>query len=118
MYGGFEIGSKYCSNCGAQIDERAEICPDCGVRQVSPGYYQRGVSNQKNPGLAALLSALVIGLGQVYNGEVGKGLLFFICAIIAGILWLIYIGVLFSLIIWIYAIYDAYTSAQRINEGY
>ena len=25
----------FCRNCGAQIDDRAEICPKCGVR-VNP----------------------------------------------------------------------------------
>lgn len=109
---------KYCSNCGSQIDERAEICPECGVRQVTPGYYQQGGSQQKSPGLAALLSALVVGLGQVYNGEVGKGILLFVAAIISGILWLVYIGIIFSILVWVYAIYDAYTTAQKINGGY
>ena len=28
--------TKYCSDCGAQISARAEICPKCGVRQSSP----------------------------------------------------------------------------------
>jgi len=28
-----EAGKKYCVNCGAEIDEKAEICPKCGVRQ-------------------------------------------------------------------------------------
>jgi len=27
--------TKFCSNCGAEIDIRAEICPKCGVRQTS-----------------------------------------------------------------------------------
>ena len=25
--------TKYCSNCGAEIDIKAEICPKCGVRE-------------------------------------------------------------------------------------
>ena len=24
---------KYCRNCGSQIDDKAVICPQCGVRQ-------------------------------------------------------------------------------------
>lgn len=32
---------KYCSNCGEVIDQRAEICPKCGVRQI----YQRPIYN-------------------------------------------------------------------------
>lgn len=37
--------TKYCSNCGAEIDAKAKICPKCGVEQapivekVSNGWY-------------------------------------------------------------------------------
>jgi TM2 domain-containing membrane protein YozV len=112
--------TKYCTDCGAQIDEKAEICPKCGVRQSAPGAYHT-TSNQrhqqKNPGLAAVLSALVIGLGQIYNGQIAKGILIFVAAIISAILWFVIIGIIFSIIIWIYAVYDAYNTAQRINNS-
>ena len=29
-----ERKTRYCSNCGAEIDARAKICPKCGVEQV------------------------------------------------------------------------------------
>ena len=31
---------KYCKNCGSQIDDKAVICPQCGVQQepVAAGY--------------------------------------------------------------------------------
>lgn len=29
-----EIRKRYCSNCGAEIDSRAKICPKCGVEQA------------------------------------------------------------------------------------
>ena len=29
-----EKRTKYCSNCGAEIDARAKICPKCGVEQA------------------------------------------------------------------------------------
>lgn len=118
-------GIKYCSNCGIQIDEKAEICPECGVRQAPPGaYYPEGDSEreihqvqQKNPELAAILSFLIVGVGQIYNGQVGKGVIIIIAAVISGVLWTIGIGIIFSIIIWIYAIYDAYTTAKQINAG-
>ena len=36
--------TKFCSNCGAKIDVRAEICPKCGVRvaPAKPGVPQGG----------------------------------------------------------------------------
>jgi TM2 domain-containing membrane protein YozV len=114
-------GIKYCSNCGIELDEKAEICPECGVRQAPPGaYYQGGDVHpvkEKSPELAALLSFLIVGVGQIYNGQVGKGVIILIAAVISGVLWTIGIGVIFSIIIWIYAIYDAYTTAKKINAG-
>ncbi len=31
-----ERKTKFCVNCGAEIDARAEICPKCGVRVAPP----------------------------------------------------------------------------------
>lgn len=28
--------TKFCSNCGAEIDAKAKICPKCGVEQAPP----------------------------------------------------------------------------------
>lgn len=58
---------------------------------------------KKSPVLAAVLSFLLGGLGQVYNGQPGKGLLIFFTS------WLI--------IPWIYGIINAYKTANKINEG-
>ena len=56
----------------------------------------------KSPGVALLLSIIFPGGGQFYNGHVGKGILIF-CT-----WWL--------LIPWIYGVFDAYSSANRINR--
>lgn len=41
---------------------------------------------QKNPGLAAVLSFLFCGLGQIYNGQFGKAVAFILGAAISGLL--------------------------------
>ncbi len=61
--------TKYCANCGAQIDEMAEICPRCGVRVMVPQVYQP----TKSGGIAAFLSAIFPGLGQIYCGRGMRG---------------------------------------------
>lgn len=104
--------NKFCSNCGAEIDEKAEICPKCGVRQA--GTYN---SQEKNPGIAAVLSALWVGLGQIYNGEIGKGILLMIVYFVSALLIFVIIGFITTPILWIYGVYDAYNSAQKINSG-
>lgn len=74
-------------------------------------------SPNKSAGLAAVLSFLIVGLGQVYLGLIKKGIILFILAIVAGILMSVVVGWILWLIVWGYAVYDAYNSAQKINEG-
>jgi len=107
---------KYCSECGAIIKKAAEICPKCGVRVK--GHETRIQATQlKNPGLAAILSFFFTGLGQIYNGQIGKGILFIIIQIINIVLMFVLIGVLTYFIVWIWGMFDAYKTAEKINAG-
>lgn len=64
---------KYCSNCGEQIDAKAEICPKCGVRQ--PGMPS---ATGRNRVVAAIFALLLGGLGiyKFYLGRVGWGIVY------------------------------------------
>ncbi|MFC3957516.1 TM2 domain-containing protein [Halovivax cerinus] len=101
----------FCSSCGNVIKEDAEICPDCGVRQ------KRATTVEKNPGLAAAASFLWTGLGQVYNGQIGKGIGFIVLQMVNVLLMFVLIGLITFPLTWIYGIYDAYKTAEKINEG-
>ena len=81
------------------------------------GQYSAPSREIKNPWLAAILSLLVAGLGQVYNGEVGKGIAFFLVAILIGFTIFIGIGIILAPIWLIYCAYDAYKVAEAINSG-
>jgi len=70
----------------------------------------------KNPGLAAVLSFFWMGLGQIYNGQVAKGIFFIICYVISWILMLVVIGFITTPILFIWGIVDAYRSAEKINR--
>lgn len=73
--------------------------------------------DEKSPILAGILSLFIPGLGQIYNGQVGKGFLCIVLAVILFILIFLLIG-LFLYPIWIIlCAYDAYKTAQIINEG-
>jgi len=113
-----ERRTKFCQNCGAEIDKLAEICPKCGVRvapppSVTPAY--RG--ERKSPGIAAVLSFIFIGLGQIYNGEIGKGIAFLVIGVVFVFLMFVLIGLVLYPLFWIYNIYDAYKTAERINAS-
>ncbi|MCX5698746.1 MAG: hypothetical protein NTX01_03505 [Candidatus Omnitrophica bacterium] len=94
----------------------------------------------REPLLAGILSFLFMGLGQAYNGQRRKGYMFFASYIGLAILYFILLRVfnepfpkggkeiqhtspsyivtaIFSFVICISNIYDAYRSAKRINES-
>jgi TM2 domain-containing membrane protein YozV len=65
----------------------------------------------KSPFLAAVLSLLIVGVGQMYNGQVGKGFLMMFGCIL---LW----GAMLGWIVNIWAIVDAYSVAGRKHDAY
>lgn len=64
-----------------------------------------------NPGMAAVLSFFIPGLGQLYKGEILTGFAYFFCTII-GLAAFIVPGVL----IWIWGIHNAYTLDPSESE--
>ena len=70
----------------------------------------------KNPGLSAVLSFIFPGAGQIYNGNIGKGIVIFLLAIVFAVLSMMLIGIPLLIILIIYSVYDAYKTANRLNE--
>jgi TM2 domain-containing membrane protein YozV len=96
------IDEKFCSDCGAIIKIKAEICPKCGVRQTGkPVALNLGptASNGKSRVAAALFAFFLGGFGahKFYLGQVGLGILYliffwtFIPAIIAFIEFILFL---------------------------
>ncbi|BAY66429.1 hypothetical protein NIES22_65680 [Calothrix brevissima NIES-22] len=69
--------SKFCVNCAEPLVIVAPV--DEGFRRSS---LKKKYAQGKNPLLAGFLSLLIIGLGQVYNGDFWKGIVMFISAVI------------------------------------
>lgn len=67
---------------------------------------------EKNPIVAGGLSFILAGIGQIYNGQTVKGVILVLTSLIC-----IWISGLLYLVLWIFGMYDAYTTAQKINEG-
>ncbi len=116
----------YCSKCGSQIGN-ARFCSQCGTPLAgmvvqAPGAAGAGLPPQvvvmrapKNPGVAVLLSFLLAGLGQIYNGQIGKGVAFMISYFCSLVLMWVLIGFIIAPILWIWSMVDAYKTAERIN---
>lgn len=57
-----------------------------------------------------------MGLGQIYNGQLAKGILFMIVYGFSWVLMFVLIGFITTPILFIYGIWDAYSSAEKINQ--
>ncbi|MGZ7206121.1 MAG: zinc-ribbon domain-containing protein [Halobacteriota archaeon] len=98
------------SYAGADHPDQPLMAP---TYQPERPYGPQPMVGRKSPGIAAVLSFLVIGLGQIYNGQILKGLLMLGVAILCGIT---IVGLIVSFIIWLYGVFDAYGTAKRMNQ--
>ncbi len=70
----------------------------------------------KDPMTAAVLSCLLMGLGQAYNGEIAKAVVFVTLYAISIFLTFFLIGFITTPILWVWSMVDAYKSSKRINQ--
>ena len=104
-----------CQYCGNPVPPNANNCPSCGAQvqqQFQQQQFQQPVT-LKSPGLATFLSCLVTGLGQMYNGQVAKGIVMLLAAICVGAA----TAGVGATVIWIVAMVDAHKIAGKINSG-
>lgn len=157
--------SIYCPMCGADRDVEARYCRRCGYDLRSPPeaagdwkrqrtgqwpdqtYYQPSYGQpylpKKEPIVAALLSFLLFGIGQIYVGKVTRGLIILVAGSVLSVVFVVGLMALGGLssygmwygvspsgtiLIWslafvvallvfdIWQIYDAYKCAERLNK--
>jgi len=114
-------GEVNCPLCGGLISPTAVKCRHCGnwvkkdQSNVNIGPYH------KRPVVAALLSFFLGFLGQFYNGQILKGIVFVILFVIIGNLLTAYVpypfNTIFYFLILAYGAFDAYRTAKYINEN-
>ena len=98
-----------------------KIEPEPSGKKIEIKPVGNGTSNQppkfyKNPSIAAVLSFFYMGLGQIYNEQIGKGVVFIIIYLISIALMFVFIGFITTPILWIWGMIDAILSAKKINK--
>ena len=160
----------FCAKCGNQVGETAAFCTKCGTRRGADAAAPMAIIanagrsvttavrgsvaipapravlmvHQKSTGLAVILSFFWSGLGQIYTGQIAKGVLMMVLypaliwvgfgTVIAGALatagnvspnsssagtGLALFGLLCliaSFALWIYGMVSAYQTVERINQ--
>lgn len=105
----------YCSNCGQKNQKNDSYCVSCGTLQKSTSTVfnsesaDRFSETTKSPVLAMVLSLIIVGLGQFYNGQMKRGAVMLVVAIVGG-------AISATLIWWFAALWsavDAYNFASK-----
>ncbi len=70
----------------------------------------------KDARLALILSLIFPGLGQIYNGQTDKGVLFLLAgAASCAMILLFLIGLAAGSAVWVWSMVDAYKTAEKLN---
>lgn len=92
--------ARKCKHCGEMLDERLRTQPPQVIQPPPQGYYppQPYYPPQQiwNPGVAAVLSLVIPGAGQMYKGNIGGGVAWLVFTII-GYVFLICPGIIIHL---------------------
>ncbi len=99
-YGGFGFTAPSSSTALAPTTNTGEMALTADNHIEQP---------EHQPGMALLLSLILCGTGQIYNGEVSKGI---IMLILCFLLWFVFLG----WVVHIWSIVDAVVVAERINR--
>ena len=147
-------GKSVCSNCIVEMNGKVvcKACVDNMAAQpspVAPPVIPPAITApaspstapaKKEPFLSLILSFLgffvigFIGLGQIYNGQVKKGIILTLAnwgmGLVVAVVYIIgavaTLGIgavcclpvfLVPAVLWFYAMYDAYSDAEKINRG-
>lgn len=88
-----------CPECGKQVSSAAASCPTCGhpisvtpslAPAPAPPPIQVNVPVAKwSKGVAAVLSLIIPGAGQMYKGQVANGLVWLVCVVVGYVMFVV-----------------------------
>ncbi|MGH9021451.1 MAG: hypothetical protein ACRDV0_10670 [Acidimicrobiales bacterium] len=124
---------RFCPVCGNPPGPQPNVTPEYTPQQAPPhqpqgqppqnnyynnNYYQNNpVLGTKSEALAIVLSVLILGVGQMYMGKVGRGIGILLGGIFLAVVGIFTAGVgyIVLLILFIWQIIDAYNLCKKYN---
>ncbi|MEX2192611.1 MAG: hypothetical protein WD717_04455 [Nitrosarchaeum sp.] len=119
---------KFCPVCGTppqppnnptQMYGNTPNPPNNQNNYYNNNYYQNNpMLNSKSEAIAIVLSILIIGVGQMYMGKIGRGVGILIGGIFLAVIGVMTLGVGFIIfiILFIWQIIDAYNLCKKYNN--
>ena len=127
---------RFCPVCGNPPGPQPNVTPPYTPQSNPPPYQPQGqppqnnyynnnyyqnnppLLNTKSEALAIVLSILIIGVGQMYMGKIGRGIGILLGGITLGIIGIVTFGVgyIVLLILFIWQIIDAYNLCKKYNQ--
>ena len=116
-------GAKFCAKCGNTLAVAGPPAPAAEPVATMRGFEAPPAAAQpvthvgsaaavgptgKTPWVALLLSFFIAGLGQLYNGDIKKGLVIFAAAVLG----VFFTGGIVTLAAWIWGMFDAWQVAS------
>ncbi len=77
-----------CPECGREVSSAAAACPSCG-HPITGTHTAAPPQAKWSPGIAAVLSLVIPGAGQMYKGSVGGGLVWLVVVVFGYVLFIV-----------------------------
>jgi len=100
-----------CPECRRQVSSQALACPACGYPITQPAPLPVASVKSWNPGVAALLSLIIPGAGQIYKGQVLNGLVWLVLVVVGYILYIIP-----GIVLHMFCIFGAASGRAKSNQ--
>lgn len=115
----------YCIKCGEKLEDDASFCGSCGTPTTTTDNPRKVYVTERNVGLTVLLGLIWMGAGHLYVGQIQKGIMIMLGAIVLvviawfALLFVAILGIVLALLVaagYIWSIFDAYNLAKEYNS--
>lgn len=124
---GVAVGTqkKFCVNCGKAVTPEQAVCVGCGCALANGGANAGSAVNKtmsangKSASVATILSCVIPGVGQIYLGQMVKGVAMIVASSVFSFIgWELFWPAFFIAVpLWVVAMIDANGIGRKLEAG-